>query len=207
MLPSADISVSPRLRGTTWSGVRRPAGSARRRPTPTPPRLAPTSPRSTWRAPQPNPRVHSRICGPSWRDGASTSWPSRSPSMPQHRHRELRRRRLVDRFHSVVRRLRAQRRLAGRCEVQHPQQLGHVNVFRGQASAKYVVGVGHYLDAHAVQVCVQVARGQIDPLAGAQASTGSATARPILRRLPGYRSPSSSTVFASAANCLLPDRT
>jgi hypothetical protein len=34
-----------------------------------------------------------------------------------------------------------------RREVEHPQQFRHVNVFRGEAAAQHVVGVGHYLDA------------------------------------------------------------
>ncbi len=61
-----------------------------------------------------------------------------------------------------------QRSFAGWREVQHPQQLRHVHVFRGKAPAKDVVGVGHYLDPDTVQVRVQIARGQIDPFAGVQ---------------------------------------
>ena len=59
----------------------RRSGSARRRRPPTPPIPVPASPRSILACTTVEPSVHNRICGPSWRVGASISWPSCSPSM------------------------------------------------------------------------------------------------------------------------------
>ena len=57
-------------------------------------------------------------------------------------------------------------------EVEHPQQLGDVDVLGGQPAAQHVVRVRHQLDAGAGQVGVQVAGGQVQRLARLPARPG-----------------------------------
>ena len=83
--PPLDIARSRSVRcrpwhGTAWSGARRPGGSGRRRRQPRRRRPFERQPRWTSPCTTAAPSVHNRICGPSWRAGASTSWPRSSPS-------------------------------------------------------------------------------------------------------------------------------
>jgi hypothetical protein len=86
----------------------------------------------------------------------------------QHRHREFRRWRVVYELRSVLCGFGTNYDVDRRREVQHSQQFGHVDVLGGQPAAKHVVGVGHHLDTHALQIGVQIARGQVDGLPGTE---------------------------------------
>ena len=62
----------------------------------------------------------------------------------------------------LVERLRGDREPG--VEAQRPQQLGDVDVLGGEPAPQHVVRRRHQLDAGALQVGVQVAGGQVDPL-------------------------------------------
>ena len=51
-------------------------------------------------------------------------------------------------------------------EIQHADQLRHINVLGGQPAAQHVVRVGHHLHPKAGEVGVRLASGQIQRLAG-----------------------------------------
>ncbi len=75
---------------------------------------------------------------------------------------------MVHEFRSVLCGLGTKHDVDRRREVQHPQQFGHVDVLWGQSAAKHVVGVGHHLDTHALQIGVQISGGQVDGLPRAE---------------------------------------
>ena len=96
-----DTTRSPRWRGTASSDV---CATSRIGPSSADTHAA--APRSSVTAVDlacttVEPSVHSRICGPSWRVGRVDLVAKLLAVDTQHRHRELRRRRVVDEFHSV----------------------------------------------------------------------------------------------------------
>ena len=130
-----------------------------------PRRRPPATPRPPWpararcRAPRTTaaPAVHSRMRGPPSGTGAG-------PSAANRRSRNSSRGRVVAHPRPLGHPGEDGRRLG--VEVQHAQQLRHVDVLGREAAAQHVVGVGHQLDARPGQVHVQVARGQVEGLAG-----------------------------------------
>ena len=51
-----------------------------------------------------------------------------------------------------------------RGEIEDPEKFGYINVFGRESATKHVVGVGHHLHSHTLQIAVQVAGRQEDPV-------------------------------------------